>query len=93
MDGSPPGCGGCQTGRVPDGWQFEERVAPARDLHASWPSSEQRPTTRAVARCRPSGTAVVLGSTQRSDVIDHDGSDVVDPVSYTHLTLPTNREV
>lgn len=54
---------------MPDGWRIEERVAPAGDLHASWPSVVRQPETRAVARCRPTGTAVVLGSTQRPEVV------------------------
>jgi len=41
-------------------------VAPAGDLHASWPSVDADPMVRAVARCRPTGPAVVLGSTQRT---------------------------
>jgi len=63
-------CGWCQTGPVPDGWRIEERVAPAGALHASWPSAERDPSTRALARCRPTGSAVVLGSTQPSDTVD-----------------------
>jgi lipoate-protein ligase A len=54
---------------VSDGWRIEERVAPPADLHASWPSVERNPSARAVARCRPTGTAVVLGSTQPPDVV------------------------
>jgi len=54
---------------VSDGWRIEERVAPAGEFHASWPSVARRPTVRAAARCRPTGTAVVLGSTQRPEVV------------------------
>ena len=42
----------------------------ARELHASWPSTERDPSTRAVARCRPTGPAVVLGSTQPTGTVD-----------------------
>jgi len=55
---------------VRNGWRIEERVAPAGELHASWPSVEADPAVRAVARCRPTTTAVVLGSTQPVDTVD-----------------------
>ncbi len=55
---------------MPDRWRIEDRVAPAGDLHASWPSVRLDPTTRAVAVCRPTGPAVVLGSTQRPETVD-----------------------
>jgi lipoate-protein ligase A len=55
---------------VTDGWQIEERVAPAGELHASWASVVRDPEVRAVARCRPTATAVVLGSTQPVDTVD-----------------------
>lgn len=45
-------------------------MAPAGDLHGSWPSVERDPSVRAVARCRPTGSAVVLGSTQPDGMID-----------------------
>ena len=51
-------------------WRFEERVAPAADLHGSWPAVELDPAVRAVARCRPTAPAVVLGSTQTHQVVD-----------------------
>jgi len=54
---------------MPDPWRIEERVAPPADLTGSWPSVERDPTARAVARCRPTGTAVVVGSTQRHDPV------------------------
>jgi hypothetical protein len=60
---------GWETDRVVDGWRIEERVATPAALHASWPSVARDPSTRAVARCLPTGTAVVLGSTQRPDVV------------------------
>ena len=53
-----------------NGWRIEERVAPAGELHAAWPSVEADPAVRAVARCRPTTTAVVLGSTQPVDTVD-----------------------
>jgi len=55
---------------VPGEWQFEERDAAPGALHASWPAVERDPGVRRVARCRPTTPAVVLGSTQRSDVVD-----------------------
>lgn len=51
-------------------WRIDERVAPAGELHASWPAVERDPTGRAVAVCRPTGPAVVLGSTQAESVVD-----------------------
>jgi lipoate---protein ligase len=60
----------CETGTVTDGWRIEARVGPAADLHAAWPSVVADPRTRAVAVCRPTAPAVVLGSTQSTDVVD-----------------------
>jgi len=57
-------------GSGPLGWRIEERVATASGLHASWPSVERDPTTRAVACCHPTRMAIVLGSTQSLDVVD-----------------------
>ena len=51
-------------------WQFEERVGDAGTLHASWPLAETYPTSRAVAVCRVTGPALVLGSTQPDGVVD-----------------------
>ncbi len=53
-------------------WRTEERVGTAEALHASWPAAAERPGERLVALCRPTRPAVVLGSTQRDDVVDRD---------------------
>jgi lipoate-protein ligase A len=55
---------------VPDAWRIEERDATAAELHAAWPAVERLPGDRAVAVCRPTGPAVVLGSTQSTDIVD-----------------------
>jgi lipoate---protein ligase len=55
---------------VPAPWRIEERVASAGVLHSSWPEADRDAPTRAVAVCRPTGAAVVLGSTQSPDVVD-----------------------
>ena len=55
---------------MPGEWQIEERHAAADALHGSWPAVDADPTVRRVARCRPTAAAVVLGSTQRLDVVD-----------------------
>ena len=40
------------------------------------------------------GIAYIAGLTSRNaDGMTIDGNDEYEPVSYTHLTLPTNREV
>ena len=62
--------GRCQTGGVPEVWQVEERTAAASVLHESWPAAESRPVGRRIAVCRPTGDAVVLGSTQSPAVVD-----------------------
>ncbi len=52
-------------------WRLEERMGKAAELHASWPEVEARPDVGAVALCRVTDTAVVLGSTQSESVVDH----------------------
>ncbi len=52
------------------GWKVEVRTGPAGLLHASWPSTELDPRSRAVAVCEPEGPCVVLGSTQPEDAAD-----------------------
>ena len=56
-------------------WRIEQRVAAAGVLHASWPAVEGEPTVRAVAVCRPTGPAVVLGSTQPAAIVDRAAAD------------------
>ncbi len=56
--------------RVPEGWEVEERVGDAARLHADWPAAEARPGQRAVAICRVTAPALVLGSTQPESVVD-----------------------
>ncbi len=51
-------------------WRIEERVGDAATLHADWPSSRERPNERAVAVCRVTGPALVLGSAQSASVVD-----------------------
>jgi lipoate-protein ligase A len=53
-----------------DMWSIEERVGPAGMLHASWPATETHPSRRAIAVCRVTRPAVVLGSTQVEGVVD-----------------------
>ena len=55
-------------------WQVEERTAAASVLHQSWPAAESCPDGRRIAVCRPTGDAVVLGSTQSPDVVDADAA-------------------
>ncbi|MGH9080421.1 MAG: lipoyl protein ligase domain-containing protein [Acidimicrobiales bacterium] len=52
------------------GWTVDERRGDAATLHAVWPAVEASPERRAVAICRVSGPAVVLGSTQPGGVVD-----------------------
>ncbi len=54
---------------MPASWLLEERRASAAELHASWPAAVAGGTRR-VARCRPDGPAVVLGSTQPDGALD-----------------------
>ncbi len=49
---------------APGGWRVERRTGTASELHAGWPSVDERPTRRVVAVCRPRQPALVLGSTQ-----------------------------
>jgi lipoate-protein ligase A len=51
-------------------WRHDERTAGASVLHAGWPEVDAAPGERAVARCRPTGAAVVLGSTQAETDVD-----------------------
>jgi lipoate-protein ligase A len=55
---------------VTEVWRVEQRVAPASELHGSWPTAERDPSVRRVALCRPTAPAVVLGSTQSDAVVD-----------------------
>jgi len=48
----------------------EDRLGQAAELHAGWPAAERRPDVAAVAACRVTAPAVVLGSTQPESVID-----------------------
>jgi len=52
------------------GWVVEQRVGTAGALHRAWPSVEADPTSRRVAVCRPTGPALVLGSTQPESLVD-----------------------
>ena len=63
---------GAQSGRESGGWRVEERTADAGTLHASWPAVEDDPGHRAVAVCRVTSPAVVLGSAQSPGVLDPD---------------------
>jgi lipoate-protein ligase A len=67
---------------VPGEWLVDERVATPAELHTSWPAAERDPGVKRLAVCRPTRTAVVLGSTQSLDVVDTEvaqtaGIDVV----------------
>jgi lipoate-protein ligase A len=67
---------------VPGEWLVDERVAAPAELHASWPAAEQDPGVKWLAVCHPTRPAIVLGSTQPSDVVDAEaaraaGIDVV----------------
>jgi lipoate-protein ligase A len=55
---------------VSDSWSVQERTGDAASLHAAWPEVGARTERRAVAVCRVTGPAVVLGSTQSEDVVD-----------------------
>ena len=55
---------------MPGTWLIEERVATAGVLHATWPAADDDPGVRRAAVCRPTGDALVLGSTQRPEVVD-----------------------
>lgn len=51
-------------------WRHDERTAGASMLHAGWPEVDAAPGQRAVARCRPTGAVVVLGSAQAATDVD-----------------------
>ncbi len=52
------------------GWRIEQRTGRADELHRRWPAVEADPATRAVAVCRVTRPAVVLGSTQPEHILD-----------------------
>jgi lipoate---protein ligase len=51
------------------GWSIEERTGTAGQLHAGWATTGSAANPRAVAVCRVTAPAVVLGSTQPDRVI------------------------
>ncbi|HTZ08225.1 MAG TPA: hypothetical protein VMB72_04085 [Acidimicrobiales bacterium] len=53
----------------PGEWERERRCAPAAVLHGPWPPEDRR-RRRIVAQCAVTDEAVVLGSTQRPEVLD-----------------------
>ncbi len=55
---------------VTAGWRVEERAGPPDELHGSWPSTERGPSGRAIAVCRATAPAVVIGSTLGEGVVD-----------------------
>jgi lipoate-protein ligase A len=57
---------------VAGSWRVEEREGEAETLHARWPAVLDRPDEPAVAVCRVTAPAVVLGSSQPESVIDAD---------------------
>jgi lipoate-protein ligase A len=61
---------GCQSVGVGSSWRIEERTGSAAQLHDSWPSTVAEPDGRAIAVCRVTAPAVVLGSTQPLSVVD-----------------------
>ena len=61
---------GCSGSGCSGSWRHDERQASAAVLHAVWPEVDAAPRQRAVARCRPAGPAVVLGSTQPITDVD-----------------------
>ena len=62
--------GRCQTDGVRGTWLVEEREAAPTELLASWPATDRDPGVRRIAVCRPTGTSVVVGSTQPIEVVD-----------------------
>ena len=68
----PHGTGTANRGAWPvtGDWWVDERAGDAATLHAAWPRIVERPDRRAVAVCRVSAPAVVLGSTQSEEVVD-----------------------
>jgi len=55
---------------VPHGWEVEQRTGDAGTLHAAWPAVAARPSERALAICRVTAPALVLGSTQSGSIVD-----------------------
>ncbi len=55
---------------MPDAWEVDERAGRAATLHGSWPAVDRDPSRRRVGVCRPTRSAIVLGSTQRPGVVD-----------------------
>ena len=55
---------------MPAAWRIDERADGASSLHAAWPEVERHPGRRALAVCRVTAPAVVLGSTQAVTVVD-----------------------
>jgi len=51
-------------------WRVEERLGDPGALHSSWPSVLAAPAQPAVAVCRVTERAIVLGSTQSEAVVD-----------------------
>ncbi|HEX4218417.1 MAG TPA: hypothetical protein VHZ02_08615 [Acidimicrobiales bacterium] len=56
-------------------WKIEERVGSAALLHEEWPTTVVDPRRRAIAICRVSAPAVVLGSTQQPSVVDRERAE------------------
>ena len=52
------------------GWTVEQRSGDAATLHATWPAVAARPAARALAICRVTAPALVLGSTQPESIVD-----------------------
>ncbi len=63
------------AGLVPAEWRVEERTGRGASLHGSWPTVVEDPGRRTVAVCRPTDSALVLGSTQSEEVVDHRRAD------------------
>ena len=56
-------------------WRVEVRNDRGSALHGSWPSVAEDPRRRAVAVCRVTDVALVLGSTQSDEVVDRSRVD------------------
>lgn len=71
---SPTVSGWSESGPGRVEWQapIEVRVDTAGALHAGWPSVREHPGHARLALCSPTGSAVVLGSTQSGKVVDRD---------------------
>ncbi|HUY67430.1 MAG TPA: hypothetical protein VMV06_11475 [Acidimicrobiales bacterium] len=61
---------------MPHGWSVEQRTGDAATLHASWPAVAVRPAERALAICRVTAPALVLGSTQPESIVDRARAEV-----------------